>query len=81
MQWFIPDAASFDDRPTPFLLSFVAVWPEPKNEANMSWVQSAWMDMQRYLTGKLDPNLPSLGEDQSLAKHALSETAMPVCSR
>ncbi len=74
MQRVSPDATAFGDRSAPFMLSLDAIWSDAKDdEANMSWVRTAWNEMQRHSTGRLYLNFPGLGEDPSLVRNALGE--------
>jgi FAD/FMN-containing dehydrogenase len=65
-------ATAFGDRTAPYMLSLDAVWSEPAGDAaNIDWVRTAWMDMQRFGTGRMYLNFPGHGEGDDLVRSAL----------
>jgi FAD/FMN-containing dehydrogenase len=69
----VPAAATaFGDRSAPFMLSFDAIWPSPRDDgANIEWARAAWSDLQRYGTGRMYLNFPGHGEGDDLVQSAL----------
>ena len=66
-----PDATAFGDRSMPFMLSLDAIWSKPADDdANIAWVRSMWVDMQRHSTGRMYLNFPGLGEGDTLVRDA-----------
>jgi FAD/FMN-containing dehydrogenase len=66
-----PDATAFGDRSMPFMLSLDAIWSKPTDDdANITWVRSMWVEMQRHSTGRMYLNFPGLGEGDTLVRDA-----------
>jgi FAD/FMN-containing dehydrogenase len=66
-----PDATAIGERAAPFLLEILANWSEPEDtERNVSWARDFFAAMERFSSGKTNPNFPGLGEDPQFVRAA-----------
>jgi hypothetical protein len=66
-----PDATAIGERTAPFLLEILANWSDPGDtEHNVSWARDFFAAMERFSSGKTNPNFPGLGEDPRFVRAA-----------